>query len=136
MKKMPKKQVTLADIANVCGTSSVTVSKALSGKDGVGDELRDKIRETAKTMGYTPRMGRQSEVIGNIGVIIPNKFITSMGTFYWMLFNKIVERLKQDNLSCIQENIGEEEQRMLIVPNILANDRISGLISLGQLSPE
>ena len=135
MKKMPKKQVTLADIANVCGTSSVTVSKALSGKDGVGDELRDKIRETAKTMGYIPRMGRQSDVIGNIGVIIPDEFITSIGTFYWMLFNKIVERLKRDNLSCIQENIGEEEQRTLSVPNILANDRISGLISLGQLSP-
>ena len=134
--KMPKKQVTLTDIANACGTSTVTVSKALSGKDGVGDELRERIREAARTMGYIPRAGRLSELSGNIGVIIPNKFITSIGTFYWMLFNKIVERLKRDNLSCIQENIGEEEEKNLSVPNILANGRISGLISLGQLSTE
>lgn len=136
MKKMPKKQVTLADIANACGTSSVTVSKALSGKDGVGEELRERIRDAARSMGYVPRMGRQSDLIGNIGVIIPDKFLTSIGTFYWMLFNTIVQRLKQDNLSCIQENIGLEEEKTLTPPNILSNDRISGLISLGQLSPE
>ncbi|MGN0637176.1 MAG: LacI family DNA-binding transcriptional regulator [Huintestinicola sp.] len=136
MRKMPKKQVTLADIANACGTSSVTVSKALSGKDGVSEELRERIRDAARTMGYIPRMGRQSELIGNIGVIIPDKFLTSIGTFYWMLFNTIVQRLKQENLSCIQENIGSDEETNLSVPNILANDRISGLISLGQLSPE
>lgn len=37
-----QKQVKMADIAQVLGVSVVTVSKALSGKDGVGDETAGK----------------------------------------------------------------------------------------------
>lgn len=134
---MAKKQVTLSDIAEVCGTSNVTVSKALSGKDGVGDELREKIKSVAREMGYNfPAKSVQSEINGNIGVIIPEKFLTPIGTFYWALYNRIVQRLKEDNISCIQENIGEDEEASLVTPNILANDKITGLISLGQLSPD
>lgn len=134
---MARKQVTLSDIAEVCGTSNVTVSKALSGKDGVGDELRERIKAVAREMGYTSAVkASQSEINGNIGVIIPEKFLTPIGTFYWALYNRIVQRLKEDNISCIQENIGEDEEAALVTPNILANDKITGLISLGQLSPE
>ena len=134
---MARKQVTLSDIAEVCGTSSVTVSKALSGKDGVGDELREKIKTVAREMGYVFSVKAvQPDFEGNIGVIIPEKFLTPIGTFYWALYNRIVQRLKEDNISCIQENIGEDEEAALITPNILANDKIKGLISLGQLSPE
>lgn len=134
---MARKQVTLSDIAEVCGTSNVTVSKALSGKDGVGDELREKIKSVAREMGYiTSPKSAQPEISGNIGVIIPEKFLTPIGTFYWALYNRIVQRLKQDNISCIQENIRDDEEASLIPPNILTNAKITGLISLGQLSPE
>lgn len=133
---MARKQVTLSDIAEVCGTSNVTVSKALSGKDGVGDELREKIKSVAREMGYVPVTKYvQSESIGNIGVIIPEKFLTPVGTFYSALSNRIMKRLKQDNISCIQENISEDEEASLTPPNILANGKITGLISLGQISP-
>ena len=134
---MARKTVTLNSIAEACGISSVTVSKALSGKDGVSDELREKIKNTAREMGYVfPVRPSKSEINGNIGIIIPEKFVNPIGTFYWTLYNKIVQRLKQDNISCIQENINEQEEASLTPPNILTNDKIVGLISLGQLDPE
>ena len=34
------------------GVSTVTISKALSGKDGVSDAVREKIIKTAQQMGY------------------------------------------------------------------------------------
>ena len=133
---MARKQVTLTDIAEVCGTSTVTVSKALSGKDGVGSELRKKIKNTAHEMGYIPVVKSvPSKISGNIGVIIPEKFLDPIGTFYSTLSGRIIQRLKQDNISCIQENITEDEEASLCPPNILANGKIIGLISLGQLSP-
>ena len=46
------KNVTLTDIAAKVGVSTVTVSKALAGKPGVGEELRLKIRQVADRMGY------------------------------------------------------------------------------------
>ena len=39
------KDVTLADIAERVGVSNVAVSKALSGKPGVSDELRVRIKQ-------------------------------------------------------------------------------------------
>ena len=47
-----KKAVTLIDIAKACDTSNVTVSKALAGKSGVSDALREKIKQVADEMGY------------------------------------------------------------------------------------
>lgn len=47
-----KKAVTLIDIAKACDTSNVTVSKALAGKSGVSDALREKIKQVADRMGY------------------------------------------------------------------------------------
>ena len=46
-----KKKVRLSDIAEKLKISTVTVSKALSNKEGVGDELRDQIKQIAEKMG-------------------------------------------------------------------------------------
>ncbi|WP_361344556.1 helix-turn-helix domain-containing protein, partial [Streptomyces sp. NPDC021562] len=42
----------MRDIANKLGVSSVTVSKALNDKDGVSEELKEKIKLLAEEMGY------------------------------------------------------------------------------------
>lgn len=131
---MPKKQVTIADIAKACGTSTVTVSKALCGRSGVSEEVRAKIRETADKMGYVSTKSVSNKMEGVIGVLIPNKFINPNGSFYWALYNDILKLLKSEGISCIQENIGAEEESALAVPNLFSNNRITGVISLGQLS--
>ncbi len=131
---MPKKQVTIADIAKACGTSTVTVSKALCGRSGVSEEVRAKIRETADKMGYVSTKSVSNKMEGVIGVLIPNKFINPNGSFYWALYNNILKLLKSEGISCIQENIGAEEESAVSVPNLFSNNRITGVISLGQLS--
>lgn len=131
---MPKKQVTIADIAKICGTSTVTVSKALCGRSGVSEEVRAKIRETADKMGYVSTKSVSNKFDGVIGVLIPNKFINPNGSFYWALYNNILKVLKSSGISCIQENIGAEEESALAVPNLFSNNRVTGVISLGQLS--
>lgn len=129
---MSRKQITLVDIANVCGTSKVTVSKALAGKSGVSEELRKKILETAEEMGYVPV--KSAAAADSIGVIIPEKFINPNGSFYWALYNSLVQRLKEENISCIQENITAEEESSLTMPRFLTGKKINAVISLGQLN--
>mgnify|MGYP003379705228 FL=1 len=46
------KSVKMKDIADKLGVSIVTVSKALSNKQGVSDDLRVKIKKIAIDMGY------------------------------------------------------------------------------------
>ena len=47
-----KKKIRLADIAKEIGVSSVTISKALTDKEGVSDDLRKQIKQLAESMGY------------------------------------------------------------------------------------
>lgn len=46
--------VSMKDIANACGVSVATVSKALNDYKDVGTETKEYIRQVAKEMGYFP----------------------------------------------------------------------------------
>jgi len=68
------KKATLKDIAEYFGVSISTVSRALSGKPGVSSELREKIPEKAREIGYTPNLMALGLKKGNtrtVGVLIP-----------------------------------------------------------------
>ena len=75
------KKVTLSDIAERLNISVVTVSKALSNKEGVGEDLRKQIKTLAAELGYKQKKAGQnssgSSITGNIGILIPNRFFFS-----------------------------------------------------------
>ena len=129
-----KKPVTLIDIAKACNTSNVTVSKALADKSGVSDELRAKIKQVAEEMGYVPSKTVTSRKKSNIGVLIPEKYVGLSGSFYWTLYNSLVQRLKRKNLYCVIENLEYKDEENLVLPNIVTDRKISALISLGEIS--
>ena len=68
------KSVKLADIAEKLGVSNVTVSKALSGKKGVSEEMRTRIVKYAEELGYKQPSVARKEALSRksyqIGVII------------------------------------------------------------------
>ena len=69
------RNVTMKDIAEKLGISIVSVSKALTDKQGVSDELREKIKQEADKMGYRYNLGAKALKEGknyNIGVIVPS----------------------------------------------------------------
>lgn len=130
------KSVTLSDIAKACGISSVTVSKALTDKKGVSAELRDKIKLTAKQMGYAVSASSASKNNHMIGVLIPEKFMNPNGSFYWALYNNLVKLFKQEDRFCLLETLSQEDENNLIMPKIITDNTTSALISLGQLSSD
>lgn len=129
------KQVTLIDIAKACGTSNVTVSKALADKKGVSDELRRRIKQTAKEMGYVPV--RSDPVNKNnhmVGVLIPEKFMNPNGSFYWALYNSLVKKFKNRGYYCLIETLSQQDEDALIMPSFIGGGKVSSVISLGQIS--
>lgn len=136
------KNVTMRDIAKKVGVSTVTVSKALTDKDGVGSELRAVIKATAEEMGYTYsgigdgfRRGRSY----NIGVIVEEHYVdnsTTVFPFYMKMYNSINKQMSQFHYSVIMEAITSKmlvEHRM---PDIVTERKVDGVIVLGQMKSD
>ena len=64
--------VSLKDIANRCGVSTATVSKALHDQKDISSETKNRIKNTAKEMGYFPNAAARALKTNqskNIGVL-------------------------------------------------------------------
>lgn len=128
------KKVTMSDIAEKLGVSTVTVSKALGGKAGVSDTLKEQIETLADEMGYErDKQSFFSEPL-TIGVIVRAKYVGEDQSFYWSLFQKISGEAAQRNamayIEVINENLEEGER----LPVLVQDKRVDGLIIMGTFS--
>lgn len=132
---MIKKDVTMSDIANALGVSTVTVSKALGDKDGVSDELRAKIKQKANEMGYRLNYSSKSVKEGftyNISVVVAKHFIHDASAFYWVVYRYLVELLHKQSYYGILEVISENDEKDCITPTSIIDKNVDGIIVLGQ----
>lgn len=134
---MIKKSVTMSDIAKVMNVSTVTVSKALGDRDGVSDELRERIKQKATEMGYRMHTGGRGVHDGlsyNIGIVVARHFIGDASSFYWVVYRHIVELLQTQNFYGMLEVINEAENGVAEIPNSVLDKKVDGLIVLGQFA--
>ena len=129
------KGVTLADIAEKVGVSSVAVSKALSGKPGVSDEMRLKIKRVAERMGYIPNPSAKpaNTETGNIGVVIPEYYYGHSFSFYGKLFEEVVKTLYDHKYFGILELLSKEDELSGNIPKVMEDWKVDGMILMGQM---
>lgn len=136
---MKKKSVTMSDIAKAMDISTVTVSKALGDKDGVSDELREKIKQKANEMGYrfsyTSKLSKEGFTF-NISIVVAKHFINDASAFYWVMYRHIVELLQKQNYYGILDVISESDQANRSMPNSVSDKKVDGVIVLGQFDDE
>ncbi len=125
--------VTMRDIGKKMGVSAVTVSKALAGKSGVSEEMRQKIVRLAEELGYVnPNTQQKSEARGlDVGILVPDRFFSS-DAFYAMFYKQLMQTLTDAGHFGMLELVSEEMQASLTLPNLIRSRRVSGLILLGQ----
>ena len=125
----------MSDIAKTMEISTVTVSKALGDKDGVSEELRDKIKQKANEMGYrfsyTAKGGKDGFTF-NISIVVAKHFINDASAFYWVVYRHIVELLQKQNYYGILDVISESDQADKVMPNSVTDKKVDGVIVLGQ----
>lgn len=140
---MTKKAVTMSDIAKAMNVSTVTVSKALGDRDGVSEELRERIKHKATEMGYRVHAGTHGAKDGlnyNIGIIVAKHFISDASSFYWIVYRYIVELLQKQNyygmLEVIDDAVFDGKITPEVLPNSVLDGKVDGIIVLGQISEE
>jgi len=135
-----KKNVTMKDIADRIGVSSVTVSKALNDKDGVSDKLKDKIKRLADEMGYrynTMAKSMKNGMSYNVGIIIPERFSGGISqSFYFRAYQKITTVLERYGYYGIMNILSNKDEEALTLPKIYQEKKVDGFIFLGQLTSD
>jgi LacI family transcriptional regulator len=132
-----KSNITMKDIANKIGVSTVTVSKALSNKEGVSEELKHKIKKLSEEMGYRYNSAAKSIKDGlsyNIGVLIPERFTGISHSFYMRVYQHISLQLEQYGYFGIMSILSNDEEENLSFPRIYSENKVDGIIILGQIS--
>lgn len=134
---MRSKSVTLADIAKELGISSNAVSLALRGKEGVSDELRERIVQKAKEMNYTG----SSQPHGCILALIPYRFSGAEDAMYNSSFyHQVCFQMEAYAASLghqlIISSVQPADESAVRVPPLLASIPCSGIITVGNLSGE
>jgi len=131
-----KEKINMANIAEMFNVSIVTVSKALNDKDGVSDELRAKIKETAERIGYRPNHAAKSlktQKVYNIGVLIANRYVDSQEAYYFSVCGEIIKKLMMQSYSGIMEILMPEDELNRKMPHMYLERKVDGIIVLGQL---
>ncbi|WP_078579151.1 substrate-binding domain-containing protein [Salipaludibacillus agaradhaerens] len=134
-----RNNVTMRDIADKIGVSSVTVSKALNDKEGVSEELRKKIQSLAEELGYRFNSTAKSMKEGlsyNIGVIIPEHFIGETKSFYLSFYQEITKHLESYHYYGILQTLSQEDEMNHVLPGTYYENKVDGFIILGQISNE
>ncbi|MGI6019571.1 MAG: LacI family DNA-binding transcriptional regulator [Marvinbryantia sp.] len=124
--------VSMQSIADELGVSKVTVSKALNGKDGVSDLLKERIMQTAAARGYVlPNYGQRKA--RTVAIIMSERFAKSdAGNLYMRIYGNIIHQLRLCSYSGVMfapnvENLDKD------VETLEKAGMFDGLILLGLL---
>lgn len=129
-----EKKVTIRDVAEKAGVSVSTVHRSLQNKEGVGEELREKVKKAASELGYEPNyyastMKRKSK---KIAVILPQN--TNKSLYYSYIWEGIrAYGLELGNLNLQMEEfvVKDEWEQLKVFKGIefAGEDTYAGVLS-------
>jgi LacI family transcriptional regulator len=132
-----RKKVTMQDIADRLNISKNSVSQALSGKPGVSEETRQRVIQMAKELGYTYSNNKflNKDKPKNIALIASNHTF-SLKSFFGEIYLNVEREINRRGYTLLIQSINEDYKDQLILPPIIKNNQIDGIIVLSHISSE
>lgn len=128
------KDVTMRDIAKKLNMSAVSVSKAISGREGVSAPVRELILKTAAEMGYVYTSPAACAACSKkLGVLVSHAFISD-SAFYSQMFSMLSMMFARDGHVCTLEILNRTEEKEGVLPEKAENGFYDGLVVLGPMS--
>ncbi|RXZ82427.1 LacI family transcriptional regulator [Paenibacillaceae bacterium] len=128
--------VKIKDVAKRAGVSVTTVSRVLNGEKYVKDDLKKRVNEAIKELGYAPSQIARSLVRNKtnlIGVIVPD--LTS--NFYSTILSSIEKTASLNDYNLLVCNIIEDIDKEFKYLNVFQEMRVEGIIIMHEkINPE
>lgn len=129
----------MQDVADSVGVSKVTVSKALRDSGDISDAMKEKIKAVAAQMGYvynvTGKMLRNN-LNYSVGVLTSERYFGVDDFFYVDLYKLISSNLEKRHLTSMFHILDGESEKNGVIPHMITEKKVDGVIILGQLSKD
>lgn len=128
-------KIRLKDISGRLGVSAVSVHRALSGKSGVSESLREKVIRTADEMGYIRNYAAASmkKGISRIGIVLPRDHgtLNLYFNYLWLGISDSAEELRYLNIETERLICEDEREQERILEKLLHSEsgEYAGLIT-------
>ena len=117
---------TINDIAEACGVSAMTVSRALNNPNLVAETTRNLIIETSNRMGYIPHFGARSlssKKTNMIGLVVPD-----IDHYYADIIKRITQYLESHGYGVLLCNYNQNPKNEIEYLHFLLQGRVDGII--------
>lgn len=135
-----KKKVTMQDIADRLNISKNSVSQALTGKPGVSEETRLMVQRAADELGYTYSNNRNSQRLdekkGMNIALIASDYAFSLKSFFGEIYLSVEKEVRARGWNLLIESIDKDSKDQLILPSLLSNHQIDGILILSHISTD
>ena len=129
------KKATMQEIADALNISRVSVWKVFSSREGVSEDLRQKVIKKAKEMNYNIPENLKSisaETKSNHG---PNTVSVTVSrpetSIFWMkIIHQIAKDMLKHNINLLYTYLPSEADSNYILPPVLTNQSVQGMIVL------
>ncbi len=126
-------KTTMQDIADRLDISKVSVSKALNGRDGISDELRRSIINTAQEMGYD-RV--PAENVNRFAFIVSKHFFLETDAFYSEMYYRFSYQCLEMGASATLIIVSNSDEENLRLPALLQVEEFNGIAVAGEMSDD
>lgn len=128
-----KKRLTLQDIAEMAGTSKSTVSRVLTGKGYVAEDVREKITHIMSEQGYEPQKSRKKKMVNDMVMVIASQLDSEVQV---ILANAIRRTLGIHGRKTAIVSVGFGSPELYEYLHYAREKEFAGLIVLGALETE
>ncbi|GAA0317028.1 LacI family DNA-binding transcriptional regulator [Bacillus carboniphilus] len=129
------KKVTMKDISDIVGVSTVTVSKVFNNRDDISEEVKNKVLQVADQLGYRYNPGvktLKTGVTNNIGVIASDIFLERDENFYVGIYKHLLQVADEHQYNLILSVVSDNQIEDLTLPTICKEYKVDGLVILGE----
>ncbi|REE69564.1 LacI family transcriptional regulator [Paenibacillus taihuensis] len=132
---MKKQKVTLETIANEIGTTKVSVFKALKNQPGVSEELRKRVLQVSRELGYVAKAASNTYTSIKLGFLVAKRFFLDTDNFYTNIYYHLSRECAAHNINISLYILTSDEEENCELPITLQQDQnaLDGFFIAGQL---
>lgn len=124
----------MQDIADRLNITKVSVSKAYNNQPGISDELRERIFEVGRQIGYDKAPKRSDDVHYTFAYLCPKRFFLTDESFYTTIYYYINKFCTARNFDLQCFVINDSEEQSCEIPSQLQKNMVDGLFVGGELT--